>query len=105
MLSIILKLSFMKSFVLSFILLFSLTFSFSKNKEMNDQWGLQDKTATLANSERGKQFIDGNYAMFVHWGLYSQLGCKWKDQSYYGISEWIQTKLKIKPQDIYKYFP
>lgn len=95
----------MKSTFLSFVLLFTLTFSFAQNKEMNDQWGLQDKTtkAAITNSERGKLFIDGNYAMFVHWGLYSQLGCKWNDNSYYGISEWIMTKLKIKPQDMMDY--
>jgi len=88
------------SFLLPFF--FSLSFSNAQQKEMNDQWGLQDKTsiAKEANSDRGKLFIDGNYAMFVHWGLYSQLGCVWEGKSYYGISEWIMFKHKINPQDM-----
>jgi alpha-L-fucosidase len=89
--------------LLSLFLLLPCSFSFAQNKEMNDQWGLQDKTTTLTDSERGKLYIKGNYAMFVHWGLYSQLGCKWNDKSYCGVSEWNQTKLKIKQQDMMDY--
>lgn len=89
--------------LLSLFLLLPCSFSFAQNKEMNDQWGLQDKTTTLTDSERGKLYIKGNYAIFVHWGLYSQLGCKCNDKSYCGVSEWNQTKLKIKPQDMMDY--
>ena len=34
----------------------------------------------------------GNYAMFVHWGLYSHLANKWKDRTYYGIGEWMMNE-------------
>jgi alpha-L-fucosidase len=95
----------MKSTLISLALIFTALFSFAQNKEMNDQWGLQDKTATIAtvNPDRGKLFVDGNYAMFVHWGLYSQMGCKWNGKSYYGISEWAMYKHKIKPQEMVDY--
>eukprot|EP00591_Stephanopyxis_turris_P010700 CAMPEP_0195529794 /NCGR_PEP_ID=MMETSP0794_2-20130614/32436_1 /TAXON_ID=515487 /ORGANISM="Stephanopyxis turris, Strain CCMP 815" /LENGTH=555 /DNA_ID=CAMNT_0040661153 /DNA_START=241 /DNA_END=1904 /DNA_ORIENTATION=+ len=39
----------------------------------------------------GKRFEDGNYAMFVHWGLYSQLGNEVNGKTYYGIGEWIMN--------------
>lgn len=93
----------MKKFTFAFILFCSLSIARAQNREMNEQWGLQDKAVANTNSERGKLFIDGNYAMFVHWGLYSQLGCVWEGKSYYGISEWIMFKHKIKPQDMIDY--
>lgn len=40
---------------------------------------------------RGQLFDEGNFAMFIHWGLYSQLGGVWKDTTYYGIGEWIMN--------------
>jgi alpha-L-fucosidase len=45
----------------------------------------------------------GNYAMFIHWGLYSQVGNLWKGKTYYGASEWIMNKLMADiPIDEYK---
>ena len=41
---------------------------------------------------RGKLFEWGNYAMFIHWGLYSNLGNVWDGKTYYGIGEWIMSK-------------
>jgi alpha-L-fucosidase len=29
--------------------------------------------------------------MFIHWGLFSKLGGKWKGKTYYGIGEWIMS--------------
>ena len=37
-------------------------------------------------------FEDGNYAMFIHFGLYSKLEGVWKDRIYYGNAEWIMNK-------------
>ena len=36
-------------------------------------------------------FEDGNYAMFIHFGLYSKLEGVWKDKIYYGNAEWIMN--------------
>ncbi|MDR1456396.1 MAG: alpha-L-fucosidase [Tannerella sp.] len=41
--------------------------------------------------ERGLLFEWGNYAMFIHWGLYSQLANRWEGRTYYGIGEWIMN--------------
>ncbi len=37
-------------------------------------------------------FDEGNYAMFIHWGLYSQLANKVDGKTYYGIGEWIMNR-------------
>lgn len=48
-------------------------------------------------------FRDGNYAMFIHWGLYSNLANRVDGKTYYGIGEWImwETMAGI-PVDRYK---
>ena len=52
----------------------------------------QEKIAVDALKDgRGKLFDEGNFAMFIHWGLYSQLGGVWEDTTYYGIGEWIMN--------------
>ena len=37
-------------------------------------------------------FDEGNYAMFIHWGIYSQLGNRFDGKTYYGIGEWMMHK-------------
>lgn len=56
--------------------------------EMNKMWDGTVKNAT-GPGNRGVLFRDGNYPMFIHWGLYSHLGNRWKSKTYYGIGEWI----------------
>ena len=41
---------------------------------------------------RGKIFDYGNYAMFIHWGLYSKLANVWNGKTYYGIGEWLMNE-------------
>lgn len=36
-------------------------------------------------------FDDGNYAMFIHFGLYSKMEGEWKGKAYYGNAEWIMN--------------
>lgn len=38
---------------------------------------------------------DAKFGMFIHWGLYSQLGGEWKGGYYPGIGEWIMFKARI----------
>lgn len=65
----------------------------SSAQEMNEMWGAGDIVKVSGDSiERGKLFDWGNYAMFIHWGLYSHLGNKWKGKTYYGIGEWIMDR-------------
>jgi alpha-L-fucosidase len=62
---------------------------------MDRMWGESSAGATVAGADRAALFRDGNYGMFIHWGLYSHLGGRWKDQTLYGISEWIMQRMKI----------
>lgn len=36
-------------------------------------------------------FEDGNYAMFIHFGLYSHLEGEWNGKTYRGNAEWIMN--------------
>ena len=59
------------------------------SQEMDEMWGESVVKLRADNAERGQLFDQGNYAMFVHWGLYSDLANKHKDKTHYGIGEWI----------------
>jgi alpha-L-fucosidase len=70
-------------------------------QEMSKMWGEQNAKNT--EMKRGRFFDWGNYAMFVHWGLYSQIANKWEGKTYYGISEWIMNEnMADIPADEYK---
>ncbi len=70
---------------------------------MNKEWGEQVLKLRAADSEKGELFIDGNYAMFIHWGLYSQIANQYKGRTYYGIGEWIMNpQMANIPFDEYK---
>jgi len=60
-------------------------------QDMDKLWG--DKVVKLRaqDAKRGQLFDEGNYAMFIHWGLYAQLGNKVDGKTYYGIGEWIMN--------------
>ena len=59
--------------------------------EMDEMWGDQKEVKGASDKSRIALFDDGNYAMFIHWGIYSNIANKWKDSTYYGISEWIMN--------------
>jgi len=62
-------------------------------ESMDKMWGSSGSSgASPAKEGRGRLFSWGNYAMFIHWGLYSSLGNVWNGNTYYGISEWILNK-------------
>ena len=67
-------------------------FAQEKNgKSMDEMWGEQQLINRSDIGARAALFDDSNYAMFIHWGLYSNIANKWKDTTYYGISEWIMN--------------
>lgn len=70
---------------------------------MDKMWGSTDVKSEKHKLEKIKLFDDGNYGMFIHWGLYSHLGGKWKGETYYGIGEWIMNpRMAGIPVDDYK---
>ena len=58
---------------------------------MDGLWGARVVKLRAEDAKRGQLFDQGNYAMFIHWGLYSQLGNKVDGEPYYGIGEWIMN--------------
>jgi len=56
---------------------------------MDTMWGKSVVKLRAEDATRGQLFDEGNYAMFIHWGLYSNIGNRYKGKSYYGIGEWI----------------
>lgn len=49
--------------------------------------------------ERLQWWHEAKFGMFIHWGLYSQLGGEWKGGYYPGIGEWIMYKARIPVAD------
>ncbi|MBD0833406.1 alpha-L-fucosidase [Aestuariibaculum sediminum] len=49
--------------------------------------------------ERMAWFKDAQFGMFIHFGLYSQLGGVWKGKEIWGIAEWIQAHADIPSQE------
>jgi len=64
-------------------------YSSAWSQEMDELWGESVVKLRANDAERGQLFDQGNYAMFVHWGLYSDIANKYKDKTHYGIGEWI----------------
>ena len=84
------------------ILLFSYHSASAQKPGMDKMWGKQDSIKNSVQDARTAAFADGNYAMFIHWGVYSNIGNKWKDKTYYGISEWIMSSRRASiPPDEY----
>ena len=70
---------------------------------MEEMWGEDVVKLRAENAERGQLFDEGNYAMFIHWGLYSQLANKVDGETYYGIGEWIMhDRMAGIPGETYK---
>ncbi len=72
----------------------------AKEQSMDEMWG-NEPIASTEVSEKLQWFVDDNYSMFIHWGLYSSMEGVWKGKTHYGIGEWIMHMAKI-PVDEYK---
>lgn len=57
-----------------------------------DMWGAG---INHTNAIRGGWLKNERFAMFVHWGLFSELGDRWNGTNYYGISEWLMNRAQI----------
>lgn len=64
----------------------------ASSQDMAEMWGKNVVKLRAENAERGQLLDEGNYAMFIHWGLYSQLANKVDGVTYYGIGEWIMNR-------------
>ncbi len=68
---------------------------------MDEMWGESNVTIDVRKDGRAKLFDEGNFGMFMHWGLFSHLGGQWNGKTYYGIGEWIMRVAGI-PVNEYK---
>jgi alpha-L-fucosidase len=66
---------------------------------MDQMWGDAEVQPGLESSDRVALFRDGNYGMFIHFGIYSHLAGQWKGETFYGIGEWIKRQMKISEAD------
>lgn len=57
------------------------------------------KESENAYAQRMQWFKDAKYGMFIHFGLYSQLGGVWNNDTIKGYAEWIQASADIAAQD------
>lgn len=74
-------------FLLSFCFSLSL---FAQNNYLNE--------SESAIDERLSWFKEARYGMFIHFGLYSQLGGEWEGKKYKQYAEWIQANADIPAQ-------
>ncbi len=86
----------MKSILLTSVIIAIALTGFSqetkkKTESMDKMWGETTVSVDALKAGRGKLFDQGNFGMFIHWGLFSQLGGKWQGKTYYGIGEWIMN--------------
>lgn len=58
-----------------------------------DMWGAS--AAGGGQPDRGAWLKDSRFALFVHWGLYSELAGEWGGKRYFGIAEWIMNRARI----------
>ncbi|MDO6738212.1 alpha-L-fucosidase [Wenyingzhuangia sp. 2_MG-2023] len=86
-----------KNWLLGVFILLTITLSSQdkkntpKGKEMDKLWGETNVSTDALKDGKGKFFDESNFGMFIHWGLFSNLGGVWKDKTYYGIGEWIMN--------------
>ena len=58
---------------------------------MEEMWGDTSVSSDALKNGKGKFFDESNFGMFIHWGLFSNLGGVWDNKTYYGIGEWIMN--------------
>ena len=63
---------------------------------MDTMWGETTVSLDALKAGRGKLFDEGNFGMFIHWGVYAEAAGQWEGKNYYGIGEWIMYRAKIK---------
>ncbi|ANW96380.1 alpha-L-fucosidase [Wenyingzhuangia fucanilytica] len=90
--------------LLATVIIFSNSlYSQGSEKGMEEMWGDTSVTEDALKNGKGKFFDESNFGMFIHWGLFSNLGGVWKDKTYYGIGEWIMNpRMAGIPVDDYK---
>ncbi|MFA6290937.1 MAG: alpha-L-fucosidase [Victivallales bacterium] len=64
-------------------------------EDMSTLWGGDTDAKHLNKHPRAAWFRESKYAMFIHWGLYSEAAGVWNGKNWHGIAEWIMRRAKI----------
>jgi alpha-L-fucosidase len=59
-----------------------------------EMWGAAPTGADAAG-RRGDWFRESRYALFIHWGLYSEAAGIWNGRAHYAIAEWLMHAARI----------
>lgn len=81
----------------SFILILIVNLNILPSKAQQQNGFLKESNEDF--TKRMAWFFKAKYGMFIHFGLYSQLGGVWKGKSYKGYAEWIQANADITAQE------
>ncbi|MEX0987358.1 MAG: alpha-L-fucosidase [Bacteroidales bacterium] len=81
----------MKNLLLVFVLILSTTTANCQKNYLEE--------SNEDSARRMKWFTDAKYGMFIHFGLYSQLGGVWQGDTIKEYAEWIQAHADITPQE------
>jgi alpha-L-fucosidase len=65
--------------------------------ESATMWG--SSPAAISVAPHGAWFQECRFAMFIHWGLYSEAAGEWQGRRYYGIAEWLMRNARIPVRD------
>ena len=88
--------------LLALCLFFPIGLVAEKEESMDELWG--EAAVSAAERHPGlKWFTEDKYAMFIHWGLYSEMAGVWDGKTYYGIGEWIMHMADIPVEDYKAY--
>lgn len=67
--------------------------------DMPAMWGAQTVQQATTDETRGDWFRESRFALFIHWGLYSEAAGRWQDRNYYTIAEWLMHAAHIPVRD------
>jgi alpha-L-fucosidase len=73
----------------------------SELENMSTMWG-GSASDNEAEHPRASWFRSSKFAMFIHWGLYSEAGNIWNGKNVHGISEWLMRREKITVREYEK---
>ncbi len=76
---------------------YAMTDNSATNSELGsspDMWGAPTAPGATGDA-RGRWFRESRFAMFIHWGLYSEAAGCWKDRTYHVIAEWLMFSARI----------
>ena len=70
-----------------------------KERGMDELWGEGTVLNVNYKNKEHAWYKNAKFAMFIHWGLYSDVAGEWNGKHYFGINEWIMKRAKINTTD------